>query len=58
MDVEPRLEYRVVPITDVYGPTKDDPTLQVIILANYLNFVSRCNIYYLRAQKTIQMKHS
>lgn len=44
MDVEPRLEYRVVPITDLYGPTKDDPTLQVIILANYLNFISQCNI--------------
>lgn len=30
MDVEPRLEYRVVPITDLYGPTKDDPALQVM----------------------------
>lgn len=36
MDIEPRLEYRVVPITDLYGPTKDDPTLQVNKLTHYL----------------------
>ena len=32
MDVEPRLEYNVVPITDPYGPTAYVPTLQVIQL--------------------------
>lgn len=30
IDVEPRLQYKVVPITDLYGPTANDPQLQVI----------------------------
>lgn len=34
MDVEPRLEYRIVPITDPYGPTAYDPALQVILETN------------------------
>jgi phosphopantetheine adenylyltransferase/dephospho-CoA kinase len=39
MDVEPRIEYRVVPITDLYGPTKDDPALQVIKLTHIIQNV-------------------
>jgi len=29
MDIEPRLEYNIVPILDPYGPTASDPLLQV-----------------------------
>ncbi|XP_046994570.1 bifunctional coenzyme A synthase isoform X2 [Schistocerca americana] len=32
-DVEPNLEYNVVPITDPYGPTRTDPTLQMIVVS-------------------------
>lgn len=28
-EVDPSIEYDVVPISDIYGPTKDDPTFQV-----------------------------
>lgn len=28
-EVDPSLEYNVIPINDIYGPTKDDPTFQV-----------------------------
>lgn len=28
-DVDPTLVYNVVPIQDIYGPTKDDPKLEV-----------------------------
>lgn len=28
-EMEPSLEYDIVPISDVFGPTKDDPTFQV-----------------------------
>ncbi len=38
MDVEPRLEYNVVPITDPYGPTAYVPTLQVILLHKLVSF--------------------
>lgn len=31
-EVEPNLEYDIVPINDVYGPTKDDPSFEVIHL--------------------------
>lgn len=30
-DVDPEIDYDVVEITDVYGPTKTDPTFQVNI---------------------------
>lgn len=33
-DINPELEYNVVPIQDLYGPTKHDPRLQV---CEYLN---------------------
>nr|CAG4637116.1 EOG090X0864 [Ceriodaphnia reticulata] len=33
MDVEPRLEYNVVPITDPYGPTAYVPTLQLLVVS-------------------------
>jgi phosphopantetheine adenylyltransferase / dephospho-CoA kinase len=29
MDVDSTLEYAVVPISDPFGPTKDDPTMDV-----------------------------
>ena len=32
MDVEPRLEYCIVPITDPYGPTAYDPDLEVMMI--------------------------
>lgn len=28
-DVDPNIEYNVVPISDPFGPTKDDPTFEV-----------------------------
>jgi len=33
MDVEPRLEYCIVPITDPYGPTAYDPDLELIVVS-------------------------
>lgn len=32
-DVEPTLEYNIVAIGDMFGPTKDDPTFQVKIIS-------------------------
>lgn len=34
MDVEPRLQYNIVPITDPFGPTAHEPDLQVILPKN------------------------
>lgn len=28
-DINPDIEYNVIPLNDLYGPTKDDPKLQV-----------------------------
>jgi len=33
MDVEPRLEYSIVPITDPYGPTAYDPDLELLVVS-------------------------
>nr|CAG4642601.1 EOG090X0864 [Evadne anonyx] len=33
MDVEPRLEYCIVPITDPYGPTAYDPDLELLVVS-------------------------
>ncbi|XP_059052187.1 bifunctional coenzyme A synthase [Achroia grisella] len=32
-DINPELEYNVVPIQDLYGPTKDDPRYQLIVVS-------------------------
>ncbi|XP_012273059.1 bifunctional coenzyme A synthase [Orussus abietinus] len=32
-DVDPTLKYDVVPINDIYGPTKDDPTFEMIVVS-------------------------
>ncbi|XP_023942828.2 bifunctional coenzyme A synthase isoform X2 [Bicyclus anynana] len=32
-DINPDLEYNVCPIQDVYGPTKDDPRFQLIVVS-------------------------
>ncbi|XP_022196494.1 bifunctional coenzyme A synthase [Nilaparvata lugens] len=32
-EIEPRLEYEVVSISDMYGPTKDDPTFEMIVVS-------------------------
>lgn len=32
-DINPELEYNVVPIQDLYGPTKHDPRLQLIVVS-------------------------
>lgn len=32
-DVDPSLTYNVVPITDMYGPTKDDPTFDMLVVS-------------------------
>lgn len=37
VDVEPRLEYCIVPITDPYGPTAYDPDLEVILIQFFKN---------------------
>jgi Predicted nucleotidyltransferase len=29
-DIDPSLEYDIVSITDIFGPTKDDPTFEVM----------------------------
>uniref|UniRef100_A0A1B6MQ73 Bifunctional coenzyme A synthase n=1 Tax=Graphocephala atropunctata TaxID=36148 RepID=A0A1B6MQ73_9HEMI len=33
-EVEPSLEYDIVPINDIFGPTKDDPTFQMIVVSS------------------------
>ncbi|XP_054285722.1 bifunctional coenzyme A synthase [Macrosteles quadrilineatus] len=33
-EVDPSIEYDVVPISDIYGPTKDDPTFQMIVVSS------------------------
>lgn len=42
-DIEPRLEYRIVPIEDPYGPTAYDPDLQVLF-SNI--FIERFDSYF------------
>lgn len=32
-DVDPSIKYEVVPISDMYGPTKDDPNLDLIVVS-------------------------
>ncbi|KAG7308513.1 hypothetical protein JYU34_005725 [Plutella xylostella] len=32
-DINPTIEYNVLPIQDMYGPTKDDPRFQLIVLS-------------------------
>ncbi|XP_014205751.1 bifunctional coenzyme A synthase-like [Copidosoma floridanum] len=32
-DVDPSLKYYIVPITDIYGPTKDDPSFELIVVS-------------------------
>lgn len=32
-DVDPSITYNVVPINDMYGPTKEDPTLEMIVVS-------------------------
>lgn len=32
-DINPDLEYNVLPIQDIYGPTKDDPRFQLLIVS-------------------------
>lgn len=32
-DVNPDLEYNVFPLTDLYGPTKDDPKIQLLVVS-------------------------
>ncbi|XP_033226288.1 bifunctional coenzyme A synthase [Belonocnema kinseyi] len=32
-DVDPSLKYEVVPISDMYGPTKDDPNMDLIVVS-------------------------
>uniref|UniRef100_A0A0P4VZC0 Bifunctional coenzyme A synthase n=2 Tax=Rhodnius TaxID=13248 RepID=A0A0P4VZC0_9HEMI len=33
-DVEPTLEYNIVAIGDMFGPTKDDPTFQLLVVSS------------------------
>ena len=35
-DVDPTVKHYVTPITDMYGPTKDDPDIQVTKLQEIL----------------------
>jgi len=39
-DIDPTLEYEVLPIYDIYGPTIHDPTFQVFNL-NFINVFVR-----------------
>ena len=32
-DVDCSLQYKIIPITDVYGPTKEDPTYEMIVVS-------------------------
>lgn len=37
-DIDPTLEYDILPIYDIYGPTVHDPTFQVINLKLHFTF--------------------
>ena len=43
-DIEPRLQYNIVPITDPYGPTAEDPNLQVNTINLILIFFNVQNL--------------
>lgn len=32
-DIDPSISYDIVPIDDIYGPTKDDPTFEMIVVS-------------------------
>lgn len=32
-DVDPSLKYGIIPITDLYGPTKEDPNFELLIVS-------------------------
>lgn len=34
IDICPELEHKVVPISDPFGPTKDDPTMDLLIVSD------------------------
>ncbi|XP_037294471.1 bifunctional coenzyme A synthase isoform X2 [Manduca sexta] len=36
-DINPELEYNVFPLQDLYGPTKDDPRFQLIVVSEETN---------------------
>lgn len=33
-DINPEIIHNVVPISDMYGPAKDDPTMDVIVVSS------------------------
>lgn len=33
-EINPEIEYNVIPLTDFYGPTKDDPKLQMLVVSD------------------------
>ncbi|XP_014287632.1 bifunctional coenzyme A synthase isoform X2 [Halyomorpha halys] len=33
-DIDPNLEYNIIPINDMFGPTKDDPTFEMIVVSS------------------------
>lgn len=53
-DIDPSIEYNVLPIYDMYGPTVHNPTFQVIInpalyfIVNYVGLVFLKKILYFR----------
>lgn len=42
-EVDPTLEYDVVAISDLFGPTKDDPTFEVIFISLIFLYLSKRN---------------
>nr|CAG4648006.1 EOG090X0864 [Moina brachiata] len=54
VDIEPRLEYRIVPIRDPYGPTAYDPDLQLIVVSEE-TLVGGLKVNELRKQKGLSI---
>ncbi|XP_026273775.1 bifunctional coenzyme A synthase [Frankliniella occidentalis] len=51
-DVDPNIEYDVVPISDPFGPTKDDPTFELIVVSEE-TLKGGLKINEVRAQKSL-----
>ncbi|KAK3909819.1 Bifunctional coenzyme A synthase [Frankliniella fusca] len=52
-EVDPNIEYNVVPISDPFGPTKDDPTFEVMIVVSEETLKGGLKINEVRAQKSL-----
>lgn len=53
-DVDPSIAYNIIPIDDMYGPTKHDPTFEMIVVSDETKRGAE-KINELRAQKSLNV---